>query len=78
MCKPCIPDNITIVDSDDWTDMSKLKRLRIYTDKTDKFDKKEYFALPLRSREAAGGTPDRIGGPYLICKDEIRMIIRHG
>ena len=36
ICKPCIPDNITIADSSDWMDVSKLKRLRIYTDKTDK------------------------------------------
>ena len=48
MCKPCIPDNITIADSSDWMDVSKLKRLRIYTDKTDKFELKEKYRMTVK------------------------------
>jgi hypothetical protein len=48
MCKPCIPDNVTIVDSSDLTDISKLKRLRIYTDKTDRFEVKKEYLLTVK------------------------------
>ena len=62
MCKPCIADNITIVDTDDWKDMSKLNRLRIYTDQTDKFVTKGKYLLTVQVKGnlAAGHTIEAV------------------
>lgn len=48
MCKPCIPDNITLTDSDDWSNLSSLKRLRVYTERTDEFKLKGKYILTVR------------------------------
>jgi hypothetical protein len=48
MCKPCIPDNITLVNSSDWSKISELKQLRVYTDLTDKFEAKKRYRVTVR------------------------------
>jgi hypothetical protein len=58
MCKPCIPDNITLVDSPDRSELSKLKRLPIYTDKTDKFRFTGRYRLTVKVKgDLAAGKP---------------------
>lgn len=58
MCKPCIRDNVTIVDSSDQSDISKLKRLRVFTDKTDKFKLKKKYLLTVKVKGSiAAGQP---------------------
>jgi hypothetical protein len=56
MCKPCIPDNIVITDATDEKDLSKINRLRIFTDKPEQFElKKKYsFTVNLKNKLPAG------------------------
>lgn len=55
-CKPCLPDNIVVTDETDAKDLSQIKRLRIYTDKTDQFEaKKKYmFTVKIKGTAPAG------------------------
>src|SRR5438093_85205 len=43
MCKPCIPDNLVITDAADPKDLSKINRLRIFTDKPEQFELKKKY-----------------------------------
>src|SRR2546425_12981928 len=56
ICKPCIPDNLVITDAADPKDLSKINRLRIFTDKPEQFElKKKYsFAVNLKNKVPAG------------------------
>ena len=56
ICKPCIPDNLVITDAADPKDLSKINRLRIFTDKPDQLElKKKYsFAVNLKNKVPAG------------------------
>ena len=61
-CKPCIPDNIVVTDETDAKDLSRIKRLRIYTDKTDQFEaKKKYvFTVKIKGSAPAGRPIDSV------------------
>src|SRR6266576_1840994 len=61
-CKPCIPDNIVVTDDIDAKDLSQIKRLRIYTDKTDQFErKKKYvFTVKIKDNVPAGRAIDSV------------------
>jgi hypothetical protein len=56
MCKPCIPDNIVVTDNLDEKDLSKIKRLRISTDKPEQFElKKKYtFTVKVKGKVPSG------------------------
>jgi hypothetical protein len=56
MCKPCIPDNIVVTDDIDEKDFSKIKRLRISTDKPEQFEtKRKYtFTVKLKGKVPSG------------------------
>ncbi len=53
MCKPCIADNVTLTDTDDRSDLSNLKRLRVFTEETDKFVMNGKYIVTVRVK----GTP---------------------
>ena len=55
ICKPCIPDNLVITDATDPKDLSKINRLRIFTDKPEQFElKKKYsFTVNLKNKVPA-------------------------
>src|SRR2546421_5443062 len=61
-CKPCIPDNIVVTDETDAKDLSQIKRFRIYTDKTDQFErKKKYmFTVKIKGIAPAGRAIDSV------------------
>lgn len=48
MCKPCIPDNIVITDAADEKDLSKINRVRIFTDKTKQFELKKKYSFVVK------------------------------
>src|SRR5437867_1863690 len=48
MCKPCIPDNVVITDTADPKDLSKINRLRIFTDKPDQFEQKKKYSFTVK------------------------------
>jgi hypothetical protein len=50
MCKPCIPDNIVVTDNLDEQDASKIKRLRISTEKPEQFELKKKYIFTVRVR----------------------------
>jgi len=56
ICKPCIADNLVITDAADPRDLSKINRLRIFTDKPEQFklQKKYSFAVNLKNKVPAG------------------------
>lgn len=56
MCKPCIPDNIVVTDNIDEPDLSKIKRLRISTEKPELFElrKKYTFTVKIKGKLPAG------------------------
>ena len=56
MCKPCIPDNIVVTDNIDEKDLSRIKRLRISTDKPEQFElKKKYtFTVKVKGKVPSG------------------------
>lgn len=56
MCKPCIPDNIDVTDNLDDKNPALIKRLRIFTDKPEKFElKKKYsFLVKVKGRTPQG------------------------
>jgi hypothetical protein len=47
-CKPCIPDNIDVTDNIKEQDMSRIRRLRIFTDKTEQFELKKKYSLVVK------------------------------
>jgi hypothetical protein len=51
MCKPCIPDNLTVVDLIKEKDYSSMKRLRILTEQTDKFTRKGKYLFTVKVKE---------------------------
>jgi len=55
ICKPCIPDNLVITDAADPKGLSKINRLRIFTDKAEQFElKKKYsFTVNLKNKVPA-------------------------
>jgi len=55
ICKPCIPNNLVITDAADPKDLSKINRLRIFTDKPEQFElKKKYsFTVNLKNKVPA-------------------------
>lgn len=58
MCKPCIPDNITLGETPEWKDSVPAARLRIYTEKTDKFELKKKYLLTVKVKgNAPAGQP---------------------
>jgi hypothetical protein len=56
ICKPCMPDNLVITDAADPKDLSKINRLRIFTDKPEQFElKKKYsFTVNQKNKVPAG------------------------
>ncbi|HXI61755.1 MAG TPA: hypothetical protein VNF70_03560 [Pyrinomonadaceae bacterium] len=57
-CKPCIPDNIVVTDELDAKDLSQIKRLRIYTGKTDQFEAKKKYMFTVKIKgNAPSGRP---------------------
>jgi hypothetical protein len=50
MCKPCIPDNIVVTNNVDEQDLSKVKRLRISTEKPEQFELKKKYSFTVRAR----------------------------
>jgi hypothetical protein len=50
MCKPCIPDNIVVTNNIDEQDLSKVKRLRISTDKPEQFELKKKYSFTVRAK----------------------------
>ena len=56
ICKPCISDNLVITDAADPKDLSKINRLRIFTDKAEQFElKKKYsFTVSAKNKVPAG------------------------
>lgn len=48
MCKPCIPDNVVITDTAEPKDLSKVSRLRIFTEKTDQFEQKKKYSFTVK------------------------------
>ena len=56
MCKPCIPDNIDVTDNIGEKDPSRIKRLRISTDKPEQFElKKKYiFTVKVKGKVPPG------------------------
>ncbi len=48
MCKPCIPDNIVVTDNIDEKDFSKIKRLRISTEKPEQFELKKKYTFTVK------------------------------
>ena len=56
MCKPCIPDNIVVTDNIGEKDLSRIKRLRISTDKPEQFElKKKYiFTVKVKGKVPSG------------------------
>jgi hypothetical protein len=56
MCKPCIGDHITVTDDTVEKDPTRIKRLRIFTDKPEQFElKKKYgFTVKLRGKSGKG------------------------
>ena len=61
-CKPCIPDNIVVTDDIESKDLSQIKRLRIFTEKTDQFErKKKYlFTVEIKGTVPAGRAIDSV------------------
>jgi len=61
-CKPCIPDNVVVTDDIDAGDLSKINRLRIYTDKPDAFElKKKYvFTVKIKGAQIEGRAIDSV------------------
>ena len=53
MCKPCIPNNITLVETADWRDLSSIQRLRVFTDHTERFETKKKYLVTVKVK----GTP---------------------
>jgi hypothetical protein len=51
MCKPCIPDNVVITDSAEPKDLSKINRLRIFTDKPDQFEQKTKYSFTVKLKQ---------------------------
>ena len=56
MCKPCLPDNIVVTNNVDEQDLSKVKRLRISTEKPEQFELKKKYSFTVRARGKT--TPD--------------------
>ncbi len=54
MCKPCIPDNIDVTDNLDEKDPALIRRLRIFTDKPEKFELKKKYSFVVKVK---GQTP---------------------
>ena len=52
-CKPCIPDNIVVTDDIEAKNLSQIKRLRIYTDKTDRFERKKKYVFTVKIKGTA-------------------------
>jgi len=50
-CKPCIPDNVVITDTADPKDLSKINRLRIFTDKPAQFEQKKKYAFTVKLKQ---------------------------
>lgn len=48
MCKPCIPDNIVVTDNIEEKDFSRIKRLRISTDKPEQFELKKKYSFTVK------------------------------
>ena len=48
MCKPCIPNNIVVTDNIEEKDLSKIKRLRIHTDKPEQFELKKKYLFTVK------------------------------
>jgi hypothetical protein len=48
MCKPCIPDNLVVTDNIDEKDFSKIKRLRISTEKPEQFELKKKYTFTVK------------------------------
>src|SRR5438876_216399 len=48
MCKPCIPNNIVVTDNIEEKDLSKIKRLRIYTEKPEQFELKKKYLFTVK------------------------------
>ena len=53
MCKPCIPDNIVVTDNIDEKDVSRIKRLRISTDKPEQFELKKKYTFTVKVKGKA-------------------------
>ena len=51
MCKPCIPDNVVITDTAEPKDLSKVNRLRIYTEKVDQFEQKKKYSFTVKLKQ---------------------------
>ena len=56
MCKPCLPDNIVVTNNVDEQDLSRVKRLRISTEKPEQFELKKKYSFTVRARGKT--TPD--------------------
>jgi len=48
MCKPCIPDNIVVTDNLDEKDPARIKRLRISTEKPERFELKKRYIFTVK------------------------------
>jgi hypothetical protein len=48
MCKPCLPDNIVVTNNVDEQDLSKVKRLRISTEKPEQFELKKKYTFTVK------------------------------
>jgi hypothetical protein len=51
MCKPCIPDNVVITDTANPKDLSKINRLRIFTDKPEQFKQKKKYSFTVKLKQ---------------------------
>jgi len=51
MCKPCIPDNVVITDTAEPKDLSKINRLRIFTENTDQFEPKKKYSFTVKLKQ---------------------------
>jgi hypothetical protein len=54
MCKPCNPDNIDVTSNLDEKNSALIKRLRIFTDKPEKFEMKKKYSFVVKVK---GQTP---------------------
>lgn len=48
MCKPCLPNNIVVTDNIEEKDLSKIRRLRIYTEKPEQFELKKQYLFTVK------------------------------
>ncbi|HYV24148.1 MAG TPA: hypothetical protein VE969_02840 [Pyrinomonadaceae bacterium] len=51
MCKPCIPDNVVITDTAEPKDLSKVNRLRVFTEKPEQFEQKKKYSFTVKLKQ---------------------------